>query len=566
MKHHQPSDDSVLEGQRAHLIPVALLLILALFPPETRGESMAGSAILLALFALVFWPRRLGPVQVLPMLAWIPAAFALPLMAQAPGMAVGPVVVSALAFSAGLSALCLPKDVRSRTLLPRVVALAAAAVSVYAVYQRLHGLEAVASFLEQAQVADREVLLERARGGRAFAAFATPAALGGYLVLCLPVCVVAGLGATGRTRWLFWGASVLQLGGLVASASATAAAAALGAIGLAFLRRRRLRRPLLFAAAVGLAVVAVVVVMRGPEVTGTSERGNPWSLRARNLRVAAQMTADHPWAGVGPGGFGEVYPQYRRPGDNQTRHVHDLPLELTAELGLPIGLGASAAFFAVFLFPLFRRTADSPGWWRGMEIGLAAFALHNLVDFTAFLPSTLWTAAILRGWIGRRDLRVTKVSGPVLAAVAVTLAASVLAAFGGLAWNDRRAARNALARGDADRAGALAGRSTRLAPWDPDGWLIYSRALVEQPPEKNLARALAAALEALDRAVALSPVRPAARDARARVRLALADRPGAFADASVAASLYPREKRYAELRDETAAALPSPPEAAGEVP
>lgn len=536
---------------------MALLCLLGLFPPETRGESLAGVALLLALFALVFWPGRLGAGPVLPLLAWLPAGFALPLVAQAPGMAVAPLAASALAVAAGLSALTLSKDVRHRTILPRALAWVGAVVSIYALYQRLHGLEALGAFLEQAQVADRQLLLERARGGRAFAAFATPAALGGYLVLCLPVCAVAAFSSRGRTRWLLGIASLLQLAALLASASVTATVAALAALGLAAIRRASLRRPLLILAAALLAVAAAVLLLRGGEVTDLTGRRSPWALRARNFRVAAQMTVDHPWIGVGPGGFGELYPQYRQPGDNETRHAHDLPLELTAELGLPLGCLAAGAFIAVFLLPLFRRTVDAPPWWRGAEIGLAAFALHNLLDFTAFLPSVLWSAAILRGWIARREPRLASPSLFSWAAVALTLIAAALAGLGGLAWNDRRAARDALARAEVEQARALARRSTELAPWNPDGWLIYSRAILERPAEGADDRA-EKALAALGRAVALAPVRPSARDARSRVRRALGDVPGAYADAVAAAALYPRSTRYAQALERLKAELPRP--------
>ena len=99
--------------------------------------------------------------------------------------------------------------------------------------------------------------------------------------------------------------------------------------------------------------------------------------------------------GVGPGAFAEVYPSVLRPGGNEVRHAHDLPLELTAELGIPLGLLATAAFGLAFLGPLLRRTR--PGGWRlGVAVGLAAFAIQNLGDFTAFFPSLLWLAALLR--------------------------------------------------------------------------------------------------------------------------------------------------------------------------
>ena len=45
-------------GAPVHLIPLALLPLLAWFPPETRGESMTGCVLLLVLLVLSQWSSR----------------------------------------------------------------------------------------------------------------------------------------------------------------------------------------------------------------------------------------------------------------------------------------------------------------------------------------------------------------------------------------------------------------------------------------------------------------------------------------------------------------------------
>src|SRR5262249_35275230 len=90
------------------------------------------------------------------------------------------------------------------------------------------------------------------------------------------------------------------------------------------------------------------------------------------------------------------------------QHAHALPAELIADAGIPAGLVLSGVFFVLFLGPVVRGRGDSfrnserrvsEAVPSGLAIGLAAFALHNLVDFTAFLPSLLLTAAVARGWL-----------------------------------------------------------------------------------------------------------------------------------------------------------------------
>jgi hypothetical protein len=443
----------------------------------------------------------------------------------------------------------------------------------YAVHQVLWGLEATAAKVEMVGgIPDRDLVLARLGSGRAFATFATPAALGGYLALTLPVTVGMGLARRGKARVvLLTGAGVMGVGMFV-TLSVTAVGALVGAILLAVAARGRRWRPVAAAGVVGLLVVLAVVGLRKDEILERSRSDSPWRLRAGNFRVATEVIADHPWIGVGPGGFGEVFPQYRRPGDNETRHVHDLPLEVMAELGVIPGALAAALFLGLFLGPVLRRDHPWPSWVGGARIGLAAFAIHNLADFTAFFPSILWTAALLRGVIvepGSADAerlpegwRWTR--GSVLAA---TLVAATLAALAGLSWEARYHARLAAASGDRSQAGILARRSARLAPWNVDAQSMIAQALLEsagKAPEQS-AR-LREALTRSNRAVALSPVRASIREVRARTRLALGDTPGAWADLVQAVRLYPMRQEYTRLLDEIRPHVPRRPDSVGRAP
>lgn len=532
---------------RASIVPPALLGVLALLPPETRGESLAGCAALIALLVLLVLPARAGAERVAPLLLLLLAAFPLALVAAAPGAVVEPMAVVFLAVAAGIGTALLPSEWRQRFPLPRLMAGLGAIVSLYAMYQVGWGLPALTEALETGPpLADQGLLLERARGGRAFALFSTPAALGGFLVLTLPVTLVAAASADRLARRLLLAWAALQVGGLVATASVTAIAALIGAVLTAALVRPRTRRLAGLAALGALIVLGTIAVLRGPEVLRPDDPAGPWRLRAGNFRAAASMIADRPWTGTGPGGFGEVYPAYRRPGDNETRHVHDLPLEAAAELGLPGGLLAAGLFFWLFLGPLWRRAPATPHWWRGVEIGLATFALHNLADFTAYMPSLLWTAAVLRGWVARdgaAEPGAGRLPAVVTATVCTVLVAGV-AVFSGLARNDRASARQAAVEQRHEAAAALAARAVTRAPWSVDGRLLRARTVLATRPA-----ALEEALDDAERAVTLSPVRPAARRLRSELRQAAGDLPGAYADALEAARLYPMDEGYGARRD-----------------
>jgi hypothetical protein len=276
------------------------------------------------------------------------------------------------------------------------------------------------------------------------------------------------------------------------------------------------------------------------------------------------MAVDRPWVGVGPGGFGGALPPYLRQGDNETRYAHDLPLQLAAESGFPAAVALSGLFFALFLAPLFsRRGGDGPPWLGGARIGLAAFALQNLADFTAFLPSMLWLAASLRGAVSARNddgegPTVPRIGGAIRwPIVAGTLVAATVMACAGLGWNARVAARERLAAGDLAGAVGSARRATRLAPWDTEARTMLAQALlVRAGLAGGSSQDLRDAWVEADRAISLDAARPGTRDLRARLRAAAGDLPGAYADLVEAARSYPLRQEYARRRDQAAEALP----------
>jgi hypothetical protein len=533
---------------------------------------MAGCALLVALLALVAWRAGAGQATSHALIVAATAMAAVHAsLALVPAAAVEPVAVGLLAAAAGLAAARSGGGDHVTRQAVVVVAVAAALLALHGLYQKGWGLDRLADLVrDDPAFPDREAVLARLGRGRAFGAFTTPAALAGYLALAIPSTIGLGLCSRGWRRGAWLGAALAGAGAFLAAASATATVALVVAVGIAAALWRKARRPLAVGAVALLLVLAAVAWLRGGRVVDLRDQEGPWRQRAGNLAVAARMAAERPWIGVGPGGFAEAYPAYRRPQDNETRHAHNLPLELLAEWGWPTGAAISVLFFAVFLQPLWRERHDGPAWRRGLAIGLGAFAVQNLADFTAFMPSLLWTAAVLRGRLSRPAAGgggpVAGSSGRLLAgcSLAAVLVAAGAAAAGGLATNARLAARAAAFAGKPERGLMQAERAVALAPWDADAGILVARmtadAALAGPPGGATWRQ---AVERADRAVALAPVRPSAREVRARVRLAAGDVPGAFADLSEAARLYPAHEDYAAARDrlrERLAAVASVPE------
>jgi O-antigen ligase len=538
-------------------IPLLLLLLLCFLPPETRGESMAACSFLIALLALATWRAQVAGAGKVAFV--IAAALALPaaMSAMAPAASLLPLATLLLAAAAGLAAAGLPHRRTLITWAAGALALSGGLLGLHAVYQKLWGLERLAGLVAANRVMpDQEVLLGRIETGRAYATFSTPAALGCFLALALPATL--GLAAAGRNRarilWIL--VAVVQAAGFLSASSATALAALLGAIGLTILFWSAGRRAGWIALAAAGLILIGVVLLRGEELLSSSHRNSPWRLRAGNFLAAWSMALDHPLKGVGPGGFAGSYPAYRRPGDNETRHAHNLPLEMAAELGWPAGLLASLLFFLIFLRPLLRRRTEDPPPASGLAVGLAAFALHNLGDYSAYMPSLLWIAAILCGLVWRQAGGAAPRSGGAgtrimrAAGLAVIVLAALVACVGGPARDCRISARAAAFAGNSSEALRLADRAARWAPWDGEAALLLARTLLDDPPLPDAGEPRQRlALEMADRAVSLAPASAAAREHRATVRSALGDYAGAYADFAEASRLYPLRDEYAVNRD-----------------
>ena len=534
----------------AGLALAAVLVLCVVAPPEVRGAALAA----IALFVVGAAAAAFRPSASLWVVASVPLVLVATRTAIAPGEAVEPAACLLLAAVAGIGAAHLSE--RAETLAPLFAALLTFA-SGRALYETFWGLTAAADRLREAVPAgDALAVLNRLEQGRPYGGFSTPAALGCFLIVTLPAIAAWAFGKRGAARALGLGAVAFGGAGLVATRSVSAMAALACALALAGLRGRVAPRLVaLSAGALGLAIVGAAL-LRPDAVFAPSREDSPWRLRAGNVRVALEIAHDHPLAGVGPGGFAEAFPQYRRAGDNESRHAHDLPAELVAEWGVPVGLLLSALFFWVFLGPVLGGLGSPHTLTSGLAVGLAAFAIHNVADFTAFLPSLLVFAAVCRGLLVPSVPAARAIPVARAAWAALVLAIAVVAASSGLARDALFDAREAAASGDHQVALQFAMRAARLAPWDADPPQFAAEARMASGAGAD------AALRDAERAVLRAPSRAAARMVRARARTAVGDLGGAYADAAEAQRLYPLHTDYEARRDALASALEKAGEAA----
>lgn len=538
----------------AGLALVAVLALCVVAPPEVRGSSLAAIALFVAVAAAAVSATAARSPASRFVLAGVPLALVVMRLSIAPGEAVEPADCILLAAFAGISA---AHAAEHDEFFARMFAVLVAYAGGRALYEAIWGFATLADRMRDSVPTGAALaVLNRLDQGRPYGGFSTPAALGCFLILTIPAVAAWSFGKRGGARAFGLGVAALGVAGLVATRSVTAMAALAVALALAGLRGRVTPRLLAVSAGgIGLAIVAAGI-MRPDAVFAPGREDSPWRLRAGNVRVALEIARDHPLSGVGPGGFAEAFPQYRRPGDNESRHAHNLPAELVAEWGIPVGLLLAALFFWVFVAPVVRRTGDPRTLASGLTVGVAAFAIHNLADFTAFLPSLLLFAAIGRGFLVPRVDSGRAIPAARVAWAALAFATALVAAGAGLARDALFDARETAASGDHSGALGFALKARALAPWDADPPQFAAEARMAAGKDGG------AALDDAERAVVRAPSRAAARMLRARARAAVGDLPGAYADSVEASRLYPVNPDYAAQRDALAATLDKAGEAA----
>lgn len=246
--------------------------------------------------------------------------------------------------------------------------------SILAIHQYFFGFNRLLDYLMAQGIADQETLGFIAQK-RVYFPFITPNTLASYLVLLIP------LAATTRgRRWLIIPLSLALL--------LTKSVTALLSLPLALLLylgvRRKLSKKTLLLLGCLVFIVAAVWAVRMQTTKKHLRPAFSGLVRYHYWINTTELIRRYPLTGVGPGNFD--LPRW-------SHYAHNLPLQLWAELGFP-----SLVAFIWLIGLVFRRTlqlrAPPPAQDTSAPffLALAAFLIHNLVDFTFFLPEVggLW--------------------------------------------------------------------------------------------------------------------------------------------------------------------------------
>ncbi len=267
-----------------------------------------------------------------------------------------------------------PLSAEEKKKLPPEIVLAALFISFLAIYQYFFGFQLLLNYVREAKLANPYVL-EKIAEQRVFFPFPTPAILGGYLAMILPLTL------SPKKKILFF----LPLFFALLLTRSLGALFSLGAVFTLFFLiqpHSRLKKV--------LVLLALGIVLGGMFMLRTeSSRHNLlpfFSITSRfsYWKDALEIIRAHPLTGVGLGNFD-------LPG---SRYAHNSFLQLWAEAGL-----AGIVSFIWLIAAVLKNSWRSSGKkvTTGLATGVCVFLVHNLMDFSFFLPAVSFVWWIMLG-------------------------------------------------------------------------------------------------------------------------------------------------------------------------
>ncbi len=318
-----------------------------------------------------------------------------------------------------------PRDERARHWVCGGLLLGGCLAALHALYSQWLGHGALIETIKTNPLypADmREEMIRSLQANRALGRFGNPNHLAGYLVLCFwPLWILWKARGPRWQRILLPGAAALLAWGIYRtySRSGLLALAATGILIAGYelhLRGIRFSWKSVLGAAVGLLILAAGFFTLLPVhwLGGRLMTVSTIVARLHFFRGGVAIIRDHPWLGVGPEGFEGYYCAYLRPGDLESRYVHNVLLEMGVEGGIA---GVFLFFWLLFVILQGLRQAqrhappDAPYPFAALGAVLTLLLL-SLADFHNNLMEMWIAPAFLAGIAMARNVSIGTPSPP----------------------------------------------------------------------------------------------------------------------------------------------------------
>jgi O-antigen ligase len=245
--------------------------------------------------------------------------------------------------------------------------ISAFVISLLAIYQYLFGFRYLLSFVVKKGITDTFVLDYIGRG-RPFLPFVTPNTLAGYLAMMIPLYFAY------KNR--IWTVIPLFCALLMTKSLGALASLFLGLSIYFYLQKGPKKRNIFFLIALSIIIGLVLFARLGIPQLHTHPLFSA-TMRLRYWQDTLGVIKINPLTGVGPGNFNLIY----------SRYAHNSYLQIWAEMGISGIIAVLWLAFTVISYGLQNLKNDS---YKSSIIVLicanSIFLIHNLVDFTFFLP------------------------------------------------------------------------------------------------------------------------------------------------------------------------------------
>jgi len=254
-----------------------------------------------------------------------------------------------------------------KTRLIQVIVFAGFIISLLAIYQYLFGFKNLLNYAQKYNITNA-FTLDYITRQRVFFPFVTPNILAGYLIMIIPLAAIDK-----SRRWFILPLSVA----LLLTKSVGALASLFAAITLTLILAPKFRKKGFMLLAALLLITGIVIIQRN---LGYAQHTKPLFsvvMRLKYWQDTIRLIMERPLTGIGAGNFNLAY----------ARYAHNSYLQLWAELGI---IGILSILWLVV--SIGRNSLQKLKGSRDKKqiacfiAASAAFLLHNLIDFSFFLP------------------------------------------------------------------------------------------------------------------------------------------------------------------------------------
>jgi len=283
-------------------------------------------------------------------------------------------------------------DNGQKNALIKSIVLSASVISAYSIYQYFWGYTFTLDYLKKTgsdflinSPYARDILL----GRRAIGTFPSPNILGGYLIIAFLLALEQPFGAGIKAALC----PVIIAAALILTKSLGAWLSITAVFGISIFiffkdlkKHKSMAVILLILAVIG---IGFIVINRWDRLIGLKNPHNPIIQRLSYWRTCIAAIKDHPFLGIGPGNFQEVFLRYRAGWSTDTRYAHNIFLQTWLETGL-LGFIAMGLTFLVFIGRSFRKS-------KYIFLAGTAFIFQNLIDITYFVPEAGFVFWVIMG-------------------------------------------------------------------------------------------------------------------------------------------------------------------------